>query len=1207
MAVSGPPDQAALFGASTVRFATVTLDKFDGGRSWESFATKFQSLADLGNWTEQEQKIRLINALDGPAVQVIWGMDKSTTVQQLLDRLTRQFGTADQNLRYRAEIKQLRRGKMTLQQLHMEVRRLMALAYPGDSGSIFVTTAIDAFCDALDDATLRCKILESAPDSLEKALTRAIMLEAIAGGKSRSASRERQDPAPPKRYVKALAAPPVEDAVSQDKHAQLERLMKDLSVRVDKAERREAALAAENAQLRKGQRKVNARAGSPVASRCNRGNEGSKAAGRESSDGDGDDDVRPSTSRSIRGGYGSNRGNDRGSSGRRADVSPPRDIRCYNCGVKGHIARECPEARRDYAKSKQRADESRQKGSDDDKSALNVLRVMSRRSGPVQSKLPAGTKKAVFLPMRVEGKFMSVMLDTGGDMSVMGSRLFPGIKLVPTDKELFAANETKMPVLGEAEVMIVMEGYRRKAKVLVTDAISELILGIDWLDANNAIWCFHRSVIALDGHLYDLKVKQRQLRLNRLYVEENVVLGPRQIKMVPANVVWSDLRSGRAAYIAEPKKLGKGLMSARSVIAEDALHTRISVMNLTDREVVFRRNAFLLNATQLQSQTEELISTQTSTPGGCAEMAGESQAPLSPHLRKVIANFSDCLTAAQRDAAQSLVVKNGSLFSANEFDIGRTTLVRHEIDTGDARPFKQPLRKYAMAHVPIIDKRVQEMLDHDIIVPSSSPWASNVVLVKKPTGELRFCIDYRMLNAVTVKDSFPLPRIDACMDAMGGAKWFSTLDLRSGYWQLDLDKTSAEKTAFVTRKGHYQFNVLLFGLSNAPAIFQRLMNLVLSGLTWEVCLAFLDDVIVISSTFEQHLERLQLVFDRFAKAGLKLNPGKCNLFQKKVKFLGSIVTEEGILPDPDKVKAVRDWPVPVNLRQVRAFVALASYYRRSMKDFAKISKPLTTLTKKNERFVWSEDRQAAFEGLKQCLINAPVVCSPRDGCPYILDTDASDFALGAVLQQLQDSRIVVIAYASRNLSAAEIAYCTTRKELLGIIYGLKQFRHYLLGQKFQLRTDHSALTTIFKSVTVGQQARWLDLLAEYDFTPVHRAGAQHRNADALRRRPFERDATADPCKQCRKAPDDLYSPVDEEEVDVDRGMWASKMLEQINAAKALSLEEGRWRELEAAEVRQLKVRRLIQVMAAAVDMSPRGSPFRAEVSPHARDALQAPH
>ena len=194
------------------------------------------------------------------------------------------------------------------------------------------------------------------------------------------------------------------------------------------------------------------------------------------------------------------------------------------------------------------------------------------------------------------------------------------------------------------------------------------------------------------------------------------------------------------------------------------------------------------------------------------------------------------------------------------------------------------------------------MLANDIIEPSSSPWASNVVLVRKSDGNLRFCIDYRRLNSVTMKDSYPLPRIDSCFDALGGAKYFSTLDLRSGYWQVENEADTADKTSFVTRKGTFKFKVLAFGLSNAPAVFQRLMDLVMAGLTWEICLVFLDDIIVMSKTFDEHLERLNIVFARLHSANLKLKPSKCHLFQEKVKFLGSVISEQGIEPDPEKLQ-----------------------------------------------------------------------------------------------------------------------------------------------------------------------------------------------------------------------------------------------------------------------------------------------------------------
>ena len=443
------------------------------------------------------------------------------------------------------------------------------------------------------------------------------------------------------------------------------------------------------------------------------------------------------------------------------------------------------------------------------------------------------------------------------------------------------------------------------------------------------------------------------------------------------------------------------------------------------------------------------------------------------------------------------------MFSTSEFDLGRTNLVKHTIDTGANRPFKQALRRHPMAYLPIIDEHVDKMLANDICEPSYGPWASNVVLVKTSDGTLRFCIDYRQLNNLTVKDSYPLPRIDTCFDALGDAKFFSTLDLRQGYWQVENDPETADKTTFITRKGAFKFKVLPFGLSNAPAVFQRLMNLVMRGLTWEACLVFLDDIVVMSTTFEQHFERLRAVFGRLRSANLKLKPSKCKLFQLKVKFLGSIVSANGIEPDPDKLKAIDEWPVPKNLTELRAFVGLASYYRRHVEGFSDLAKPLSELTRKNQPFIWGPDQQRAFEILKKRLMNYPVLAPPLPEGRYIIDTDASDFAMGAVLQQEQNGTVRVISYASKTFDAAERQYCTTRKELAAVIYALKTFRHYILGvEKFLLRTDHGALTSLFRvPVPIQQQARYLNFLADYNFEIQHRAGINHGNSDGLSRRP----------------------------------------------------------------------------------------------------------
>jgi len=294
-----------------------------------------------------------------------------------------------------------------------------------------------------------------------------------------------------------------------------------------------------------------------------------------------------------------------------------------------------------------------------------------------------------------------------------------------------------------------------------------------------------------------------------------------------------------------------------------------------------------------------------------------------------------------------------------------------------------------------------------------------------------------------------------------------------------------------------------FGLTCAPSVFQRLMDLVLCGLTYETCLVYLDDIFVFSRDFDSHVERLREIFDRLKKANLKLHIKKCCLFQRRVSFLGHVLTEHGIEVQSDKVEAVQSWPTPRNLTEVRSFVGLCSYYRRFIAGFANIAAPFHDLTRKNARFRWGSEQEEAFNQLKNRLTSAPILGMPRDEGTYYLDTDASDIGFGAVLSQEQDGHEVVLAYASRTLSKPESNYDVTRRELLAVVYGLKVYRQYLLGREFVIRTDHSALQSLRKTPEpIGQQARWQSFIEQFSFTITYRPGTRHGNADALSRRPI---------------------------------------------------------------------------------------------------------
>ena len=334
------------------------------------------------------------------------------------------------------------------------------------------------------------------------------------------------------------------------------------------------------------------------------------------------------------------------------------------------------------------------------------------------------------------------------------------------------------------------------------------------------------------------------------------------------------------------------------------------------------------------------------------------------------------------------------------------------------------------------------MLKRGIIEPSSSAWSSPVVLVKKKDGSTRFCIDFRKVNAVTTRDAQPLPHIDDTLDLLGGASYFSTLDLASGYWQVEVDPLDREKTAFITPFGLHQFRVMPFGLSNAPATFQRLMEQVLAGLHWSTCLVYLD-IIVFSRTVADHLDQLRDVFTHLKNAGLTLKPSKCHLLQMEVRYLGHVVSGKGIQTDPEKVRSVFDWPIPLNQKDLKRFLGLASYFRRFVQGFAQVAAPLNALTNKGKEWMWTADCTHAFLELKKRLVSTPVLVMPQFTQEFILDTDASGEGLGAVLSQVIEGEEKVVAYASKTLTRTERKYCATRREMLALVWATHHFRPYL--------------------------------------------------------------------------------------------------------------------------------------------------------------------
>ena len=468
------------------------------------------------------------------------------------------------------------------------------------------------------------------------------------------------------------------------------------------------------------------------------------------------------------------------------------------------------------------------------------------------------------------------------------------------------------------------------------------------------------------------------------------------------------------------------------------------------------------------------------------------------------------LSLLQQQQLNELFKEYQDVFSQGDEDLGNTPLLKHGIET-HGPPLRQPYRQQNPAVRREEMAQVQQMLSSNVIRPSNSPWASPVVMVRKKDGSLRFCVDFRQLNAATVKDAHPLPRIDDILDALHGAKWFSTLDLKSGYWQVPITEQDKEKTAFRTSSGQlFEFNQVPFGLCNAPATFSRLMDRVLAGLHWETCLFYLDDIIVFSSTWEEHLARLREVFERLRHAKLKLGAAKCTFAAKEVSYLGHRVTEEGLLPDPSLLAAIRDIPPPTTATEVRSFLGLAGYYRRYVKGFAAIAAPLFALTRKEALFHWSKDCQAAFDQLKTRLTTSPITAFPDFSQAFRLYTDASTAGLGAILAQVREGKERIICCASRALNKAEKSYPATKLECLAIVWAVAKFRPYLMAMPFEVFTDHYALQWL-KTMRTGSALlhRWSAALEEYDFTVRHRPGKIQTHVDGLSRLPVDPAPTED--------------------------------------------------------------------------------------------------
>ena len=726
------------------------------------------------------------------------------------------------------------------------------------------------------------------------------------------------------------------------------------------------------------------------------------------------------------------------------------------------------------------------------------------------------------------------LIDTGAARSVLSFEVYNSLpasvkfSLSSENSAIALANGQQAKTYGVGHVVMRLGNSEFQMHVIVAEIEDEGILGMDFLSQVDSRIDIATNQLSINGEVFDCSDFKNQPLSSRCMVRRSTMIEPNTEVIVPVLV-------HKRSFNLDPKssQLGTRLLEPclNSHLQQKGLYVARTLVDVTEDRVVPLRvfnvsnEVFHLAAETviaLAKPVTDVTSLELNEENHDGAMGqarvinehvsqGAVDMTLPKALQELLERSTDNLTDSETERLQELLFNYKHVFSISDGDLGTTHMVQHRIDTGNALPIRiQPRRTSPWKHDEI-ERQVTNLLQQGKVKESSSPWSFPVVLATKKDGSQRLCVDYRQLNAVTVKDAFPLPRVDDSLAALSGSRWFSTLDLASGYWQVAMDAGTQEKAAFVTSSGLYEWTVMPFGLCNAPSTFARLMELVLKGLHWKICLIYLDDVIVMGRTFEEELERLKEVFERLARAGLKLKPKKCFLFQKRVSYLGHVVTDEGIAADPEKVEQVRTWPTPENSTEVKSFLGLASYYRRFIPDFSTIAKLLYKLTEANAEFAWTEQCQLAFDSLKGLLTSGRVLAYPTREGKFVLDTDASDHGIGAVLSQFQDGVEKPIAFASRTLSKSERNYCVTRRELLAIVEFVKQHRHYLQGTRFCIRTDHAPLRFVVQAKDPeGQLARWIDYLSTFDFEIQYRPGQRHLNADALSRRPCDVR-----CKWCK--------------------------------------------------------------------------------------------
>ena len=798
--------------------------------------------------------------------------------------------------------------------------------------------------------------------------------------------------------------------------------------------------------------------------------------------------------------------------------------KCHFCKKPGHLMRDCKKragrSSSGQPVTKQVTLQHPQKGGPEPPNPLDFLFSSDSENDDCGMKniITDEGSRPQLAQIMVQGVPAVGVIDTGADITIMGKELFARVAAASRIRKRMFRKPDKTPQTydrktfrldGCMDLELSFADKTMKTAVYVKmDAHDQLLLS-EGVCRQLGIVSYHPSVIST-------KVKKKSVTVVptvRVNLVQSLRLVPNQAAIVSVKVTGDSTIPDCPLMMLNHTDVEQqtGLTIVDAVITPDTCGmSQIVVANHTRVTQAVQEGAYLGEAEKAQ-----LVAAPIPNDSSCQDVSTVQQI-ISPNQaawrKKKVAETLELphLPSPDRKLLQQFLADHHHVFCLEEGERGETDLIQMEIITDGASPRKQPPRRMPFTIRQEVARQLKRMQQNGVIQPSHSSWSSPVVMVRKKDGSHRFCVDYRGLNAVTKADKFPLPRVDDLLDNLNGARYFSTLDLASGFWQIRMEASSQEKTAFVTPNGLYEFRVMPFGLTNAPSVFQRLIQQVVAGLNpedgHEFVTAYIDDILVYSPTLLDHIDHLQKVIDRLEEVNLKLNPMKCKFVREEVEFLGHVITANGVKPNLRLTDAVQKFPQPRKVQDVRRFIGMASYYRRFISNFAKIAHPLHQLTRKDVPFYWTAECEVAFTSLKTLLTTPPVLAYPCVEKDFTLETDASIRGLGAVLSQEQeDGKRHPVAYASRALNSSEKNYSVTELETLAVVWAISHFHTQLYGQKVTVLTDHSAVKAVLETPNPsGKHARWWTKVFGRGVGAVHivyRAGRDNVSADALSRQP----------------------------------------------------------------------------------------------------------